>query len=272
MRWPAGRTTRSAMTRLTTQPEHRLPARLPAFSLLAEASGPEADHHVPPCRGALRRATSARSRQPGPGDQRVRGDVPVEIRHRRCGEEDDSDDRTLMDAIVDAVDELAAGRASATRWFSARGAPRSASRRALRKAPPRRVPSPAAVPPVDRGSGSRFSYRGARAGSLRRQITSPRPRSPCPDPLRLLSGLALVKRYIDRNRSAAAGRADFPGERRPSVGTLRAWGGVRRTHRIRLYEERTRRAGVSCCGFFLFAPFTDPAILLSSLAGGHSGR
>jgi len=60
---------------------------------------------------------------------------PVEIRYRAVREEDDADDRTLMDAIVDAVGELAlAGRA--TCWCFCPASVRSRGCRGAAQAPP----------------------------------------------------------------------------------------------------------------------------------------
>ena len=180
---------------------------------------------------------------------------PVEIRHRAVREQDDADDRTLMDAIVDAVDELAlAGRGDALVFLPGEREIREAAE-ALRKHHP---PGTEILPLYARLS-IEDQERVFRPGGARRIVlaTNIAETSLTVPGIRYVvdSGLARVKRYSYRNKveqlqvepisqAAAAQRAGRCG--RVADGIC-----------IRLYEEQdhARRA-----------PFTDPEILRSSLA------
>ncbi len=180
---------------------------------------------------------------------------PVEIRYRAVREEDDADDRTLMDAIVDAVGELAlAGRGDVLVFLPGEREIREAAE-ALRKHHP---PGTEMLPLYARLSVEEqervFKPGGARRIVLATNIAETSLTVPG---IRYVvdSGLARVKRYSYRNKveqlqvepishAAAAQRAGRCG--RVADGIC-----------IRLYDEQdyARRA-----------PFTDPEILRSSLA------
>ena len=180
---------------------------------------------------------------------------PVEIRYRAVREEDDADDRTLMDAIVDAVGELAlAGRGDVLVFLPGEREIREAAE-ALRKHHP---PGTEMLPLYARLSVEEqervFKPGGARRIVLATNIAETSLTVPG---IRYVvdSGLARVKRYSYRNKveqlqvepisqAAAAQRAGRCG--RVADGIC-----------IRLYDEQDygRRA-----------PFTDPEILRSSLA------
>ncbi|HEX4585355.1 MAG TPA: ATP-dependent RNA helicase HrpA [Burkholderiaceae bacterium] len=180
---------------------------------------------------------------------------PVEIRYRAVREEDDAEDRTLMDAIVDAVGELAlAGRGDVLVFLPGEREIREASE-ALRKHHP---PGTEMLPLFARLSVEEqervFQPGGARRIVLATNIAETSLTVPG---IRYVvdSGLARVKRYSYRNKveqlqvepisqAAAAQRAGRCG--RVADGIC-----------IRLYDEQdhARRA-----------PFTDPEILRSSLA------
>jgi ATP-dependent helicase HrpA len=180
---------------------------------------------------------------------------PVEVRYRAVREEDDADDRTLMDAIVDAVDELAlAGRGDVLVFLPGEREIREAAE-ALRKHHP---PGTEVMPLYARLSAEE-QERVFRPGAGRRIVlaTNIAETSLTVPGIRYVvdSGLARVKRYSYRNKveqlqvepvsqAAAAQRAGRCG--RVADGIC-----------IRLYDEQdwARRP-----------PFTDPEILRSSLA------
>jgi len=183
---------------------------------------------------------------------------PVEIRWRpvRTDEDNDADDRTLMDAIVDAADELAlAGRGDTLVFLPGEREIREAAE-ALRK---HRPPGTELLPLYARLSAEE-QERVFQPGAARRIVlaTNIAETSLTVPGVRYVvdSGLARVKRYSYRNKveqlqvesvsqAAAAQRAGRCG--RVADGIC-----------IRLYDEQdhARRA-----------PFTDPEILRSSLAG-----
>ena len=180
---------------------------------------------------------------------------PVEIRYRAVREEDDADDRTLMDAIVDAVDEVAlVGRGDVLVFLPGEREIREAAE-ALRKHHP---PGTEILPLYARLSVEE-QERVFRPGGARRIVlaTNIAETSLTVPGVRYVvdSGLARVKRYSYRNKveqlqvepvsqAAAAQRAGRCG--RVADGVC-----------VRLYDEQdhARRA-----------PFTDPEILRSSLA------
>jgi ATP-dependent helicase HrpA len=179
----------------------------------------------------------------------------VEVRYRPVRDEDDADDRTLMGAIVDAVDELAgAGRGDALVFLPGEREIREAAE-ALRKHHP---PATEILPLYARLSAEE-QERVFEAGAARRIVlaTNIAETSLTVPGIRYVvdSGLARVKRYSYRNKveqlqvepisqAAAAQRAGRCG--RVADGIC-----------IRLYDEQdhARRA-----------PYTDPEILRSSLA------
>jgi ATP-dependent helicase HrpA len=180
---------------------------------------------------------------------------PVEVRYRAVREEDDADDRTLMDAIVDAVDEAAlAGRGDVLVFLPGEREIREAAE-TLRK---HHLPATEILPLYARLSVEEqervFQPGGARRIILATNIAETSLTVPG---IRYVvdSGLARVKRYSYRNKveqlqiepisqAAAAQRAGRCG--RVADGIC-----------IRLYDEadHARRA-----------PYTDPEILRSSLA------
>ncbi|MBV8211319.1 MAG: ATP-dependent RNA helicase HrpA [Burkholderiaceae bacterium] len=183
---------------------------------------------------------------------------PVEIRWRpvRADEADDADDRTLMDAIVDAVDELAlAGRGDTLVFLPGEREIREAAE-ALRKHHP---PGMELLPLYARLSAEE-QERVFQSGAARRIVlaTNIAETSLTVPGIRYVvdSGLARVKRYSYRNKveqlqveavsqAAASQRAGRCG--RVADGIC-----------IRLYDEQDHAGR---------AHFTDPEILRSSLAG-----
>ena len=180
---------------------------------------------------------------------------PVEVRWRPVRDEDDADDRTLMDAIVDAVDECAlAGRGDVLVFLPGEREIREAAE-ALRKHHP---PATEILPLYARLSAEE-QERVFRAGGARRIVlaTNVAETSLTVPGIRYVvdTGLARVKRYSYRNKveqlqveavsqAAANQRAGRCG--RVSDGIC-----------IRLYDE---------ADFAKRPRFTDPEILRSSLA------
>ncbi|MCK6429504.1 MAG: ATP-dependent RNA helicase HrpA, partial [Burkholderiaceae bacterium] len=194
---------------------------------------------------------------------------PVEIRYRPVKDEDDADDRTLMDAIVDAVDECAlAGRGDVLVFLPGEREIREAAE-ALRK---HRFgaagPSPAAGPGTEilplfarlSAEEQERVFKPGSFGSMTRRIvlaTNVAETSLTVPGIRYVvdTGLARVKRYSYRNKveqlqvesisqAAANQRAGRCG--RVAEGIC-----------IRLYDE---------ADFARRPKFTDPEILRSSLA------
>jgi len=180
---------------------------------------------------------------------------PVQIRYRPVREEDEADDRTLMDALVDAVDELAgAGRGDVLVFLPGEREIREASE-ALRKHHP---PGTEILPLFARLSIEE-QERVFRTGPARRIVlaTNIAETSLTVPGIRYVvdCGLARVKRYSYRNKveqlqiepisqAAAAQRAGRCG--RVADGIC-----------IRLYDE---------ADFARRPAYTDPEILRSSLA------
>lgn len=180
---------------------------------------------------------------------------PVEVRWRPVRDEDDADDRTLMDAIVDAVDELAmAGRGDVLVFLPGEREIREAAE-ALRKHHP---PATEILPLYARLSAEE-QERVFRSGGGRRIVlaTNVAETSLTVPGIRYVvdTGLARVKRYSYRNKveqlqiepvsqAAANQRAGRCG--RVAEGIC-----------IRLYDE---------ADFAKRPKFTDPEILRSSLA------
>ena len=180
---------------------------------------------------------------------------PVEIRYRPVKDEDDADDRTLMDAIVDAVDECAlAGRGDVLVFLPGEREIREAAE-ALRKHHP---PATEILPLFARLSAEE-QERVFKSGGRRRIVlaTNVAETSLTVPGIRYVvdTGLARVKRYSYRNKveqlqvepisqAAASQRAGRCG--RVADGIC-----------IRLYDE---------ADFGKRAQFTDPEILRSSLA------
>jgi len=181
---------------------------------------------------------------------------PVEIRYRPVQDEDDADDRTLMDAIVDAVDECAAtGRGDVLVFLSGEREIREAAE-ALRK----RHPPATEILPLYARLSVEEQERVFRPGSSGRRIvlaTNVAETSLTVPGIRFVvdTGLARVKRYSYRNKveqlriepisqAAANQRAGRCG--RVAAGVC-----------IRLYDEAE---------FNQRPKFTDPEILRSSLA------
>ncbi|HEY4038817.1 MAG TPA: ATP-dependent RNA helicase HrpA [Burkholderiaceae bacterium] len=180
---------------------------------------------------------------------------PVEIRYRAVRQEDDTDDRTLMDAIVDAVDELAlAGRGDTLVFLPGEREIREAAE-ALRK----RHPPGSEILPLFARLSMEEQERVFKPGSTRRIVlaTNIAETSLTVPGIRYVvdSGLARVKRYSYRNKveqlqvepisqAAAAQRAGRCG--RVADGIC-----------IRLYDDQD---------FDRRPPYTDPEILRSSLA------
>ncbi len=180
---------------------------------------------------------------------------PVEIRWRPVRDEDDADDRTLMDAIVDAVDELAmAGRGDVLVFLPGEREIREAAE-ALRKQHP---PATEILPLYARLSAEE-QERVFRPGGARRIVlaTNVAETSLTVPGIRYVvdTGLARVKRYSYRNKveqlqveaisqAAANQRAGRCG--RVADGIC-----------VRLYDE---------ADFNKRPRFTDPEILRSSLA------
>jgi ATP-dependent helicase HrpA len=180
---------------------------------------------------------------------------PVEVRYRAVRDEDDADDRTLMDAIVDAVDELSlAGRGDVLVFLPGEREIREAAE-ALRK----RHPPGTEILPLYARLSVEEQERVFKPGAARRLVlaTNIAETSLTVPGVRYVvdSGLARVKRYSYRNKveqlqvepisqAAAAQRAGRCG--RVADGIC-----------VRLYDEPeyARRP-----------PFTDPEILRSSLA------
>ncbi|MGE5339467.1 MAG: ATP-dependent RNA helicase HrpA [Gemmatimonadota bacterium] len=185
---------------------------------------------------------------------------PVEIRWRPAQDEDDADDRTLMDAIVDAVDECAlAGRGDVLVFLPGEREIREAAE-ALRKHHP---PGTEILPLFARLSADEQDrvFKPGSFGSMTRRIvlaTNVAETSLTVPGIRYVvdAGLARVKRYSYRNKveqlqvepisqAAAEQRAGRCG---------RLANGIC----IRLYDE---------ADFARRPRFTDPEILRSSLAG-----
>jgi ATP-dependent helicase HrpA len=180
---------------------------------------------------------------------------PVQVRYRPVRDEDDADDRTLMDAIVDSVDELAsAGRGDVLVFLPGEREIREAAE-ALRKNHP---PGTEILSLYARLS-TEEQERVFKSGAARRIVlaTNIAETSLTVPGIRYVvdSGLARVKRYSYRNKveqlqvepisqAAAAQRAGRCG--RVADGIC-----------IRLYDEADHARRV---------PFTDPEILRSSLA------
>lgn len=180
---------------------------------------------------------------------------PVEIRWRPVKDEDDADDRTLMDAIVDAVDECAlAGRGDVLVFLPGEREIREAAE-ALRKHHP---PGTEILPLFARLSAEE-QERVFKPGGARRIVlaTNVAETSLTVPGIRYVvdTGLARVKRYSYRNKveqlqvepisqAAANQRAGRCG--RVAAGIC-----------IRLYDETD---------FAKRPRFTDPEILRSSLA------
>ncbi len=180
---------------------------------------------------------------------------PVEIRYRPYRDEDDSDDRTLMDGIVDAVDECArAGRGDVLVFLPGEREIREAAE-ALRKHHP---PATEILPLYARLSAEEqervFKPSGARRIVLATNVAETSLTVPG---VRYVvdTGLARVKRYSYRNKveqlqiepvsqAAANQRAGRCG--RVAEGIC-----------IRLYDETD---------FARRPKFTDPEVLRSSLA------
>jgi ATP-dependent helicase HrpA len=180
---------------------------------------------------------------------------PVEIRYRPVREDDEADDRTLMDAIVDGVDELSlAGRGDALVFLPGEREIREAAE-ALRK----RHPPGTEILPLYARLSVEEQERVFKPAAARRIVlaTNIAETSLTVPGIRYVidSGLARVKRYSYRNkveqlqvepisRAAAAQRAGRCG--RVADGIC-----------LRLYEE---------VDYAQRPPFTDPEILRSSLA------
>ncbi len=181
---------------------------------------------------------------------------PVEVRYRPVRDEDDADDRTLMDAVVDAVDECArAGRGDVLVFLPGEREIREAAE-ALRKHHP---PATEILPLFARLSVEE-QERVFRPGTSGRRIvlaTNVAETSLTVPGIRFVvdTGLARVKRYSYRNKveqlriepisqAAANQRAGRCG--RVAAGIC-----------IRLYDEAE---------FNQRPKFTDPEILRSSLA------
>jgi len=180
---------------------------------------------------------------------------PVEIRYRAVRDEDDTDDRTLMDAVVDAVDELAlAGRGDTLVFLPGEREIREAAE-ALRK----RHPPGSEILPLFARLSMEEQERVFKAGAMRRIVlaTNIAETSLTVPGIRYVvdSGLARVKRYSYRNKveqlqvepisqAAAAQRAGRCGRLADGIC-------------IRLYDEQD---------FGRRPSFTDPEILRSSLA------
>jgi ATP-dependent helicase HrpA len=181
---------------------------------------------------------------------------PVEIRYRPYRDEDDSDDRTLMDGIVDAVDECAqAGRGDVLVFLPGEREIREAAE-ALRKHHP---PGTEILPLFARLSAEEqervFKPSGARRIVLATNVAETSLTVPG---VRYVvdTGLARVKRYSYRNKveqlqieaisqAAANQRAGRCGRLADGIC-------------IRLYDE---------ADFARRPRFTDPEVLRSSLAG-----
>src|SRR5512134_3811696 len=182
---------------------------------------------------------------------------PVEVRYRPVVDEDDADDRTLMDAIVDAVDELAGvGRGDVLVFLPGEREIREAAE-ALRK---RHPPGTEILPLFARLSADEQERVFKPAGSGRRIVlaTNVAETSLTVPGIRYVvdSGLARVKRYSYRNKveqlqvepisqAAASQRAGRCG--RVADGVC-----------IRLYSEEDHAKRPR---------FTDPEVQRSSLAG-----
>jgi len=180
---------------------------------------------------------------------------PVHVRYRPVRDEDEADDRTLMDAIVDAVDELAGtGRGDILVFLPGEREIREAAE-ALRKHHP---PATEILPLYARLSAEE-QQRVFKPGGARRIVlaTNVAETSLTVPGIRYVvdSGLARVKRYSYRNKveqlqvepvsqAAAAQRAGRCG--RVAEGIC-----------IRLYDEQD---------FGRRPAYTDPEILRSSLA------
>jgi len=181
---------------------------------------------------------------------------PVEIRYRPYRDEDDADDRTLMDGLVDAVDECArAGRGDVLVFLPGEREIREAAE-ALRKHHP---PATEILPLFARLSAEEqervFKPSGARRIVLATNVAETSLTVPG---VRYVvdSGLARVKRYGYRNKveqlqierisqAAANQRAGRCGRLADGIC-------------IRLYDE---------ADFVRRPRFTDPEVLRSSLAG-----
>ncbi len=182
---------------------------------------------------------------------------PVEVRYRPVVDEDDADDRTLMDAIVDAVDELAGvGRGDVLVFLPGEREIREAAE-ALRK---RHPPGTEILPLFARLSAVEQERVFKPAGSGRRIVlaTNVAETSLTVPGIRYVvdTGLARVKRYSYRNKveqlqvepisqAAASQRAGRCG--RVADGVC-----------IRLYSEEDHAKRPR---------FTDPEVQRSSLAG-----
>ncbi len=105
---------------------------------------------------------------------------PVEVRYRPVADEDDTDDRTLMDAIVDAVDELAGvGRGDVLVFLPGEREIREAAE-ALRKHHPPRTEILPLFARLSVEEQERVFKPGGRGGASCSPPTWRRPRSPCP--------------------------------------------------------------------------------------------
>ncbi|MFN7571274.1 MAG: ATP-dependent RNA helicase HrpA [Betaproteobacteria bacterium] len=180
---------------------------------------------------------------------------PVEVRYRPYKDEDDADDRTLMDGIVDAVDECAmAGRGDVLVFLPGEREIREAAE-ALRK----RHPPGTEILPLFARLSAEEQERVFRPGGARRIVlaTNVAETSLTVPGIRYVvdTGLARVKRYSYRNKveqlrvepisqAAAQQRAGRCG--RVADGIC-----------IRLYDE---------ADYARRPRFTDPEVLRSSLA------
>ncbi len=183
---------------------------------------------------------------------------PVEIRYRPIRDEDDSDDRTLMDGIVDAVDECArAGRGDVLVFLPGEREIREATE-ALRKHRAS-VGPPVEILPLFARLSAEEQERVFKPGGARRIVlaTNVAETSLTVPGIHYVvdSGLARVKRYSYRNKveqlqiePVAQAAAD---QRAGRCGRVAA--GVC----IRLYEE---------ADYANRPRYTDPEILRSSLA------
>jgi ATP-dependent helicase HrpA len=184
---------------------------------------------------------------------------PVEIRYRPVRDDDDADDRTLMDAIVDAVDECAiaggAGRGDVLVFLPGEREIREAAE-ALRKHHP---PATEIVPLYARLSADEqervFHPGGARRIVLATNIAETSLTVPG---IRYVvdSGLARVKRYSYRNKVEQL--QIEPVSQASADQRAGRCGRVANGLCIRLYDE---------ADFAKRPRFTDPEVLRSSLAG-----
>src|SRR5512134_2545004 len=181
---------------------------------------------------------------------------PVEVRYRPVVDEDDADDRTLMDAIVDAVDELAGvGRGDVLVFLPGEREIREAAE-ALRK---RHPPGTEILPLFARLSADEQERVFKPAGSGRRIVlaTNVAETSLTVPGIRYVvdSGVARVKRYSYRNKVEQL-QVEAVSQAAASQRTGRC-GRVADGVCIRLYGEDE---------FAKRPRFTDPEVLRSSLA------